>query len=141
MKPMKYRKKAIVIEAFQWFPSLGDCGGVITGASGNAYLKTNEGYLMVSPGDWIIAGVEGEKYPCKPSIFTKTYESIRPKKRRDYADRMPMFKRHYTFDTLNTFNLPIVRLMAAEWWGIDIEGMTKLSLIEAIQLKQEEVLA
>lgn len=38
-------------------------------------IRTLEGDLKVSPGDWIITGVKGEKYPCKPDIFALTYES------------------------------------------------------------------
>ncbi|MEO3947639.1 hypothetical protein [Gorillibacterium sp. CAU 1737] len=37
-------------------------------------IKTLEGWLAVSPGDWIITGVKGERYPCKPHIFEETYE-------------------------------------------------------------------
>ena len=77
-KPMKqYRKKPVVISASQWFregdhhrvrahdklPSLG-------------WIDTLEGGHIVSPGDWIIRGVEGEFYPCKPDIFAKTYEAV-----------------------------------------------------------------
>jgi len=40
------------------------------------YVETWEGRIMVSPGDWIITGVKGEKYPCKPSVFELTYEPV-----------------------------------------------------------------
>lgn len=39
-------------------------------------LETLEGPLTVSPGDWIIQGVKGELYPCKPDIFATTYEPV-----------------------------------------------------------------
>jgi len=39
------------------------------------YVKTLEGGHLVTPGDWIITGVKGEHYPCKPDIFAQTYES------------------------------------------------------------------
>ena len=39
-------------------------------------IKTLEGWLTVSPGDWIIKGVKGELYPCKPDIFAATYEQV-----------------------------------------------------------------
>jgi hypothetical protein len=39
-------------------------------------IKTLEGEMTVSPGDWIIQGVNGELYPCKPDIFEKTYEPV-----------------------------------------------------------------
>ncbi len=38
-------------------------------------IKTLEGEMTVSPGDWVITGVKGEKYPCKPDIFEATYEA------------------------------------------------------------------
>jgi hypothetical protein len=39
-------------------------------------IKTLEGRMTVAPGDWIITGVKGEHYPCKPDIFEMTYEAI-----------------------------------------------------------------
>ena len=42
----------------------------------HGWIDTLEGGHIVCPGDWIITGVEGEKYPCKPSIFDKTYEPV-----------------------------------------------------------------
>lgn len=41
----------------------------------HGWIDTLEGGHSVCPGDWIITGVQGERYPCKPSIFTATYES------------------------------------------------------------------
>lgn len=77
----KYRKKPVVIEAVQWTGELTDdmiqhidssrsvyhCEGALT-------IDTLEGRLTASPGDWIIKGVQGEFYPCKPDIFAATYE-------------------------------------------------------------------
>ena len=68
----KYRKKPVVVEAEQWFP-----GKNIEGVFGDGdrhYIVTLEGMVRVSSGDYIITGVNGEKYPCKPDIFEKTYE-------------------------------------------------------------------
>lgn len=42
----------------------------------NLLVQTLEGHHTASPGDWIIRGVEGELYPCKPNIFAKTYEAV-----------------------------------------------------------------
>ncbi len=39
-------------------------------------IKTLEGEMIVSPGDWVIRGVQGEFYPCKPDIFDATYEAV-----------------------------------------------------------------
>lgn len=78
---MQYRKKPVVIEAVQWtgnnhaemcefidpeaFEIIPNVGLVI---------HTLEGDHHASPGDYIIRGVNGEFYPCKPDIFEKTYE-------------------------------------------------------------------
>lgn len=59
---MKFRKKPIVIEAYQ--------------TSEMRVIETLEGNMIASPGDWIITGVNGEQYPCKPDIFEKTYELV-----------------------------------------------------------------
>lgn len=78
----KFRKKPIVIEAEQWFPDK-EVEGVFTKLKNldidmevNPYIDTPEGRMLVSAGDWIITGVNGEKYPCKPDIFDKTYEML-----------------------------------------------------------------
>ena len=70
----KFRKRSIIIEAEQWFP-----GKVVDGVryeGSRPTVMTLEGPLIVSPGDWIITGVTGEKYPCKPDIFKLTYERV-----------------------------------------------------------------
>jgi hypothetical protein len=73
---MKYRKKPVVIEATQWFKD-GDHPAVYQGGlSGCYYVGTLEDEVRVRPGDWIIAGVKGEHYPCKPDIFEMTYERV-----------------------------------------------------------------
>lgn len=58
----KYRKKPIVIEAYQTDKVM--------------HIKTLEGIMKANVGDYIITGVNGEQYPCKPNIFEQTYESI-----------------------------------------------------------------
>ena len=82
---MKFRKRPVVVKAVQWFPDpwakanhfVGtDPFGVEWKISCEQGITTLEGFMMVSPGDWIITGVEGELYPCKPSIFEKTYEQL-----------------------------------------------------------------
>lgn len=75
---MKFRKKPLVIEAEQWFWGK-EVEGVHWGFDRNgrhAYINTLEGEMKVSEGDWIITGIAGEKYPCKPDIFNKTYERV-----------------------------------------------------------------
>lgn len=70
----RYLKKQVVVEAVQWFKP-GDHPSVITetGNGSAAYVDTPEGRLRVEPGDWIITGVAGENYPCKPEIFKQLY--------------------------------------------------------------------
>lgn len=84
---MKYRKKPVVVEAFKW---TGDQkqeedpewiiekikSGLIYFAVGGMYIRTLEGEMEAKPGDYIIQGVNGEVYPCKPDIFEKTYELV-----------------------------------------------------------------
>jgi len=77
----KYRKKPVVVEAEQWFPGKQVDGVVQIGVSGitgePVYgVHTLEGVLACRPGDYIITGVKGEKYPCKPDVFEKTYELV-----------------------------------------------------------------
>lgn len=96
----KYRKKPVEIEARQF---IGEEGGYdvyrwveentqgsfdplaeevpasgvsIDPATGFLLIATLEGVMQAKPGDYIIQGVEGEFYPCKPDIFEKTYEVV-----------------------------------------------------------------
>lgn len=95
----KFRKKPVEIEAVQ-FIGVGYMGlsfnfgepipewlseqitkdfgktGAVRGAGQNEYIliSTLEGDMRCEPGDWIIRGVKGELYPCKPDIFAATYE-------------------------------------------------------------------
>ena len=87
---MKYRKKPVVIEAIQWNENTTNeiiefvGNSLITMEHGapcptvfDRYsfgIKTLEGNMSVSPYDYIIKGVQGEFYPCKPDIFEATYE-------------------------------------------------------------------
>lgn len=59
---MKYRKKPVIIEAYK--------------TDKPVIIKTLEGDMKASVGNYIITGVNGEQYPCKPDIFEKTYEKI-----------------------------------------------------------------
>lgn len=78
----QFVKKAVVIDADQW---TGEPVGAVKDlidmhgwhvAERSLFIKTLEGEMEAQPGDWIIRGVEGEYYPCKPSIFEKTYERV-----------------------------------------------------------------
>lgn len=103
---MKFRKKPVVIDAIRWLgtercltedvlPFIADGhadfehlprapddphvhnGIGFTPPDGNLFIPTLEGTMTASPGDWIIRGVKGEFYPCKPDIFEATYEPER----------------------------------------------------------------
>lgn len=81
---MKYRKKPVVIEAMQWDGTEKSQAAIVTWTKGaivgmfdHAYylaIPTLEGTMRADPLDWIIRGVAGEFYPCKPDIFATTYE-------------------------------------------------------------------
>jgi hypothetical protein len=80
---MKFRKKPVVIEAVQYLggdesqDNVADFMDANIAVSGDAILiGTLEGEMMATPGDWIIKGIKGEFYPCKPEIFAATYESV-----------------------------------------------------------------
>ena len=82
---MKFRKKPVVIEAMQFtdeaknrvfnWVSCTRWAGVLDGKP-VLYIQTLEGDHRADLGDWIIKGVKGEFYPCKPDIFAKTYEPV-----------------------------------------------------------------
>ncbi len=90
LRPQRYRKRPVVIDAVQWrpdqFPEVGVVIGWLmangvdfhhpSGRGGTTTLaiRTLEGEMLAQPGDWIIRGVQGEFYPCKDSIFRETYE-------------------------------------------------------------------
>ena len=87
---MKYRKKPVIIEAIQWDGTWEDVKRVQEFTKGACmeksdldfkrqylWIETLEGEMRVSPKDWIIRGVKGEFYPCKPDIFEATYESVK----------------------------------------------------------------
>ena len=89
---MKCRKRPIVVEAIQWFlrgdhvavgyyrnpNDPGDRRCRICGQRmcQHGWIDRGEGGHTVCPGDWIITGVQGEHYPCKPDIFEATYEPV-----------------------------------------------------------------
>jgi hypothetical protein len=99
---MKYRKKLVVVEATQWFengdhpevrpnesvtftddgqggrkivarPVCARCGQDL---NAHGWVGPFEWPNLACPGDWIITGVQGEHYPCKPDIFEATYEAV-----------------------------------------------------------------
>lgn len=83
---MKYRKRPVVIEAFQmgvdyipdWFMDAVSSGKVVLHGAAkddtSADIDTLEGTMRANYGDFVIRGIAGEIYPCKPDIFKETYE-------------------------------------------------------------------
>lgn len=82
----KFRKRPVEVEAVQFngpfrndaptwlFEALGD--GRMAFTNYGLEIRTLEGRMIADSGDWIIKGVKGEIYPCKPDIFAETYEAI-----------------------------------------------------------------
>lgn len=83
---MKYRKKPAVIEAIQYIGTnknkielyhfMGHHACYYVDENGDIVIKTLEGNMKANIGDYIIKGVHGEFYPCKPDIFEETYELV-----------------------------------------------------------------
>lgn len=85
---MKYRKKPVTIEAVKFTgdtkPFTGElqkfaniiCCLSHDGNYEGAHIHTLEGKMIIGSGDWIIQGIKGEFYPCKPDIFEETYEAV-----------------------------------------------------------------
>ena len=80
---MKFRKKPVEIEAFiywydnrpDWFSDKVTSNDIVTYQT-HCDIKTLEGIMRADAGDYIIKGVKGEIYPCKPDIFQMTYEPV-----------------------------------------------------------------
>ena len=78
---MKFRKKPVIIEAVQWTSeNLSEVQEFYRKESiligDRIVIETLEGVMYASIGDWIIKGIKGEFYPCKPDIFDATYEKV-----------------------------------------------------------------
>lgn len=86
---MEYRKKPVIVEAIKWdgfppdkdtspiwFCDAFDFGRMYINRDGTANIKTLEGVMTASIGDWIIRGIKRELYPCKHDIFLETYEPV-----------------------------------------------------------------
>ncbi|MDB1690050.1 hypothetical protein [Enterococcus casseliflavus] len=100
---MKFQKKPVVIEAFQydgdfiysngksyvpeWAMKANEDGTFVWRGEGDLYVKTLEGEMLVSVGDYVIQGVAGEIYPCKPEIFAQSYQAYGEGKARAVGGR------------------------------------------------------
>jgi hypothetical protein len=96
MSSITFRKRPVPVEAMQTAPTdpmvaekdreeqnrlvaqwISNEGGDVVGFGVNYIeIATLEGTMTASPGDWVIRGVQGEFYPCKPDIFAKTYDTV-----------------------------------------------------------------
>lgn len=85
----KFIKKPVVISAQlnvsvdgntasyeKWFIEALTTGKITAAAYGSLAIKTMEGTMTAAVGDWVIQGIKGELYPCKPDIFEATYDSV-----------------------------------------------------------------
>lgn len=87
-EPMLFKKKPIIISALQWTGANLEAvkkfvpnDALVVWSWGNdkdaqIYIRTLEGKMKVDKEDWIIKGVKGEFYPCKPDIFEQTYDIL-----------------------------------------------------------------
>ena len=107
----QYRKKPVTIEAVQWTgENISEiCEFTHKKKSdifwiGHLCIETHDGVHLASIGDYIIKGVKGEFYPCKPDVFTQTYED---------AEKQP------TVDAVN-----VVRCKDCKHWLKDVPGCT-----------------
>jgi hypothetical protein len=87
-----YRKKPVVVQAYRWGPDFDEivkpypnkrfstgskhCSNCGKDICLHGLIETLEGVHITCPGDYIIKGIKGEVYPCKPDIFDKTYEEV-----------------------------------------------------------------
>jgi hypothetical protein len=79
----RFRKIPVEVEAFRygidepppWFAKA-EVEGTVKVKTDSAFIETLEGNMRADKGDWVIRGVRGELYPCKPDIFGETYESV-----------------------------------------------------------------
>lgn len=81
----RFRKKPVVVDAVRWMGGRDSADEVLAFCCGaavwhihtnNMSIETSEGVMRATVGDWIIKGVKGEFYPCKPDIFEATYERV-----------------------------------------------------------------
>jgi hypothetical protein len=80
LTPQRFRKRPVEVEAIQatgeaWERAVSWCGAERV-ENGLWAIRTLEGFMVIGLNDWIIRGVKGEFYPCKPDIFDATYEAV-----------------------------------------------------------------
>ena len=144
---MKYRKKPVVVEAIQltnknllevkeW------CNGELVPnaeTSGyDLYISTLEGIMYADINDYIIQGVEGEFYPCKPDIFEKTYEVASQQSQLDDNQKIVLEWLKQTAPTGKPMQVVFWMMNNAAWGYLD---ELRDPLMELTDKQQFEVLA
>lgn len=88
----KFQKKPLIIDAVQWFPGIAKGGVIVPDPRSmtqfQPYISTLEGAHLCTPGDWIVSGIKGEKYPVKDEIFRKTYQPIDEKAQKTWEENL-----------------------------------------------------
>lgn len=144
--PARFRKTA-TIEAVQWF-KMGDHPAVILKSEPNRYadegvpwIPTLEGGHVVTPGDWIATGAEGEHWPIKPDIFAKTYVRDDGRTERNLSEPVSPLTADLHRDTallVNSFAIALAhKLLAAQkkygftngWYTDDWEDACRADLL------------
>jgi hypothetical protein len=137
---MKFRKKPITIDAIQWTgDNIEEIGEFLSGvhwatAGRNAVIPTREGDMAASPNDWIIKGIAGEFYPCKPDIFAATYEPEDPQ-RPCHADNIERITDiinerlrpenldiQFVVNTVDTYNIQVSNRATGPRWSFHIRA-------------------
>jgi len=155
---MMYRKKPVVIEALQWDGSMDGMIAInkhwplleTTGTTTNKdtrtvfmwNIKTLEGQHRVSIGDYIIKGVKGEFYPCKPDIFAMTYESAlaaQPAKHEpiDLLARLDAAESSYV-ESVRLHNLTLDELRASESENFQADAHKLALVLEALLMSTKD---
>lgn len=125
---MKYKKKPVVVEAYQTDKEM--------------IINTLEGVMKASVGDYIITGVNGEQYPCKPDIFEKTYEILSENEQQDPFINIPCVSQQACHEdkikVLDKISNEIKRKASSgQWSDATIYGMKKcLTIIEKYRGKE-----
>lgn len=152
---MKYKKKPVVVEAVQWTgENIMEIHSFmepvrpqpIKGFSNSDDLigiETLEGLMIARKNDWIIRGVKGEYYPCKPGIFAATYESadseIQADARAEYGELLEQIAAIAHFGGLADMTaldaIYAVRRLTLEWFDPKATPEKQVELIKEILIK------
>lgn len=152
---MKYRKKPVIIEAVQfdrskaeedvakYYPMVTDLASLTTAlgveeCEGRFFISTLERSMTVKDGDYIIQGVEGEFYPCKPDIFEKTYEEASQQTQLDDNQKVVLEWLKQTAPTGKPMQVVFWMMNNAAWGHLD---ELRDPLMELTDKQQFEVLA